>query len=60
MVARGETLSALIVCVRVEIRGWIVPVREIFCKRTVILVVFLPGFVSLVIFSEFLVGFCFI
>ena len=40
--------------------GWIVPVREMFCKQTAILVGSLPGFISLIIFSEFLVWFCFI
>ena len=33
--------------------GWIVRVRETFCKQMVILVGFLPGFVSLVLFTEF-------
>ena len=40
--------------------GWIVPVDKIFCKQAGILAGFLSGFASLVIFSEFLVCFCFI
>ena len=52
MVAHRETLSAHSVRPR-KMRGWIVPVREICCKQTVFLVDFLPGFVSLVIFSDF-------
>ena len=35
--------------------GWIVPVREIFCKQAGILVGFFSGFVSLVVVSEFLI-----
>ena len=33
------------------------PVREIFCKQTVILVGFLPSFLKVVLFSSFLSGF---
>ena len=51
VVARGQTLSAHCVGLR-KMPGWIVPVREIFCKQTVILVSFLPGFVSVAIFDE--------
>ena len=57
VVASGETLSAHSVRPR-KMPGWIVPVWEIFCKRTVNLVGFLPGFVSLVNFREFFVWFC--
>ena len=59
VVASGETLSALSVRPR-KMPGCIVPILEIFYKQTVILAGFLPGFVSLVIFSEYLVWFCFI
>ena len=39
---------------------WIVPVREISCEQTGIIAGFLSSFVSLVLFSEFLVWFRFI
>ena len=45
VVARGATPSAH--CVRRrKMPGWILPVREVFCKQTIILVGFSSGFVS--------------
>lgn len=57
--ACGATLSAHSACPR-KIAGWTVPVHEIFCKQAYYVVGFLPGFLSLGIFSKFLVWYCFI